>query len=233
MENMIVIVCLSLIGLVITPAWCAAEPEWQLYRDQEGIQLYSRPLPNSDFLEFKAVTIMETEIEAVGIVLRDVSAYPQWMPGCKRIDVVERFDENNMIVHYVRKMPWPLTDRDLVLNVRTQINWEVGAFTVQMSPIDDPRIRPQAGLTRMKNMVGQWLVKYVDREHTRVTYIFRADPALALPASIINNDMQDFPYQTLRGMQAILREPRYIEAERASQDREVLERYISEDRFHP
>lgn len=233
MESIIVIVCLSLIGMIIMPARCAAEPEWHLYRNQEGIQLYSRPLPDSDFLELKAVTIMETRIETVGMVLREVSAYPQWMPGCKRLDVVERFDENNMVVHYVRKMPWPLTDRDLVLNVRTQIDWDVGAFTVMMVPIHDPRVPPQPGLTRMKNMVGQWFVKYVDREHTRVTYIFTADPAVPLPVSIINDDMQDVPYQTLRGMSAILRDPRYVEAASVSKDREILERYISEGRFHP
>lgn len=233
MESVVIIMCLSLIGLIAMPARCAAEPAWQLYRDEDGIQLYSRPLPDSKLLELKAETVMEARIELIGVVLRDASAYPQWMSGCKRLDVVERFDDNNMITHYVQKMPWPLTDRDVVLTVTTHIDWEIGAFTVQMAPVDDPRVPPQPDLTRMRNMVGRWFVKYVDREHTRITYIFTADPAINLPVSIINDDMKEFPWKTLQAMRIIIRNPKYIEAANLSKDREILEQYIREGRFRP
>ena len=209
----------------------ASENEWKLYRDEDDIQLYRRSVKSSNFDEFKGVTVVNARIEVIGMVLRDLPAYSKWMAGCKKLVVIEKFDENNMITYYVQKTIWPVTDRDVVLETVTKIDWESGRFAVELISIEDSRVPPKENLVRMAKMIGKWLVEYIDREHTRVTFIFTSDPAGSLPASLVNDNMKNFPYHTLRGMKRIVKEKKYIEAADRSQEKEILEKYIAEGRF--
>lgn len=80
-------------------------------------------------------------------------------------------------------------------------------------------------------MIGTWLVEYVDREHTRVTYSFAFDPAGSLPAGLVNDRAKNTPYKTLLGLKEIVKDPAYIEAADTSQDKMILEQYIHEGRL--
>ncbi len=196
----------------------AAENEWEMIKNEDGIQLYRRTVKGSEFDEFKGVTVVNTRIEIIGMVLRDPPAYPKWMSSCKKSQIIEKFDENNMIVYYVQKTTWPIKDRDVVLKATTTIDWESGWFTVELISTEDSRVPPKDNLVRMAKMIGKWFVKYIDREHTSVTFIFTSDPAGSLPASLVNDNMKNFPYNTLRGMKRIVKENKYIEAANKSKN---------------
>lgn len=156
----------------------ASESGWELAQKSEGISIYTRAVEGSKIAEVKGVVVLNTRIEVVAMVLRDIAAYPQWMPGCKETQLVERFDENNMILYYVQEIPWPFQNRDVVLRATTQINLEAGFFTVNTQSIEDSRAPVKKDLVRMADMKGQWLVEYIDRQHTRVTFRLKVDPAI-------------------------------------------------------
>ena len=86
----------------------AGEPDWQLFNETDGIRLYRRDVPDMDFDAFKGETIIHARIEVIGMVLRDVLAYPEWMPSCQQTRIIEKFDEQNFIIHQLNKTPWPL-----------------------------------------------------------------------------------------------------------------------------
>jgi hypothetical protein len=209
----------------------AAENEWELLKDEKGIQLYRRSVKGSEFDEFKGVMVINTRIEVIAAVLRDPLAYPKWMSGCKKSQIIEQFDENNMIVYHVQNTKWPLKDRDVVLKATTSLDWKAGWFRVELISIEDSRVPPKETHVRMVKMNGNWFAEYLDREHTRVTFIFTSDPGGSLPASLVNKNIKTFPYNTLRGMKGIVQEPKYIKAANSSKDREILKRYIAEGRL--
>ncbi len=209
----------------------ATESEWELIKDEEGIQLYRQSVQGSKFDRFKGVAVVDARIEVIGMVLRDPPAYPKWMWNCRESQVFEKFDENNMLVYYVQKTPWPTKNRDVLLRATTTIAWESGWFRVDLISIEDSRVPPKDDLVRMAKMIGNWFVEYVDRERTKVTFTFTFDPAGSLPASLANNNMKNFPYDTLEGMRKIVKEKKYIEAADNSRDREIVERYIKEGRL--
>jgi hypothetical protein len=209
----------------------AAENEWELIKDAEGIQLYRQSVQGSKYDRFKGIGIVHAKIEVIGMVLRDPPAYPKWMWNCKKSRIVEKFDENNMIVYYVHKNPWPVKDRDVVLRATTTIAWDSGWFRVDLISVEDTRVPPKDNLVRMSKMTGSWFVEYVERERTKVTYTFTFDPAGSVLASLANNNMKNFPHNTLRGMREIVKQGKYVEAAYHSKDREILERYIREGRL--
>jgi hypothetical protein len=209
----------------------AAENEWELVKDAEGIQLYRQSVEGSKFDRFKGIALVHTRIEVIGMVLRDPPVYPKWMWNCKKSQVFEKYDENNMLVYYVQKTPWPTKSRDVLLRATTTIAWKSGWFSVDLTSIDDSRVPPKDNLVRMAKMIGNWFVEYVDRERTKVTFTFTFDPAGSIPASLANSSMKNFPYNTLEGMRNIVEEKKYVEAADNSRDKEIVERYIKEGRF--
>lgn len=208
-----------------------AASEWELYDEKDGIQLYRKTVKESKFDEFRGIAIVETRLEVIGMVLRDIPAYTRWMSNCKHSELIEQFDENNMIAYHVQNSPWPVLDRDVVLRANTTIDWESGMFMVELQSIEDTRVPPRNDRVRMAKMIGTWLVEYVDREHTRVTYSFAFDPAGSLPAGLVNDRAKNTPYKTLLGLKEIVKDPAYIEAADTSQDKMILEQYIHEGRL--
>jgi hypothetical protein len=204
----------------------ATEPDWEFIREQGSIRLYRRDVPGTEIEEFKGEAVIDARIDVIGMALRDVPAYPTWMPDCKQIRFVEKFDEDNFILYQIQNAPWPVLDRDAVVKVSTIIDWEAGRFTVTLQDIEDPRVPPVPNLVRLAHLNGQWYVEYLDRGHSRVTYIFTADPAGALPVNMVNANLQKAPYTTLQGLRRIVRDPIYIEAANQSPDRQRLERFV-------
>lgn len=214
-------------GAVVARA-LAAEPAWEQVDDKDGIRVYTRPIPGVDFNEFKGVTVIHARIEVLGMVLRDIPQYPDWFADCKEAQVVERFDDNNVVLHFVQDAPWPVSDRDVVLKVNTDVDYTKGRAVIKMASVDDPRVKPKPDRVRMRSMTGSFVLEYLAREKTRVTYVIRADPSGTLPGALANTASRAYPYETLRGMRRMARRQKYVDLADASQDKQIIERLLAE-----
>lgn len=184
-------------------------------KEKNDISIYTRAT-GGRIDEFKAVAIVPQRIDVVGMVLRDISAYPQWMSGCKEARIIESFDENNMILYYAQKTPWPLQDRDVVLEAKTAIDWEQGVFDVTLRSIADARMAERRNHIRMREMLGSWRVEYLGQKQSRLTFILKLDPAGAIPAFLVNAGNNNYQYNTLMKLKQILKKPQYHQAAKES-----------------
>lgn len=199
--------------------------EWQFSKSVDGIQIYTKTIDNSKISEFKGITIVDARIEVVGMVLRDISAYTQWMSGCMESRIIEKFDENNLITYYTQETPWPVQNRDVVIKATTQIDWERGSVIVNFQSIEDVRMPPTEKFVRMNEMRGEWQLKYVDRTHTKITFLLKLDPAGAIPAFMVNSSNNNFQYHTLLNLKKMVTQQKYLDAANQSKDREMIEKY--------
>lgn len=133
------------------------------------------------------------------------------MDDCKYIRFIEQFDDQNFIMYQVQQTPWPLKNRDVVVDVVTTIDREAGTFTVNLSAIEDQRVPPQPQYVRITNLTGKWIVISLGSKYTSVTHTFTADPAGTLPISLINQNLQNGLYTTLQALRRIVQEPINIE----------------------
>ncbi|OQW93736.1 MAG: hypothetical protein BWK79_09540 [Beggiatoa sp. IS2] len=200
--------------------------EWVFSKEVDGIQIYTKATDNSKISEFKGITIVKARIEVVGMVLRDIPAYPQWMSGCMESRVIEKFDENNLITYYTQETPWPVQNRDVVIKATTQINWERGLVVVNIQSITDSRVPPTEKFVRMNEMRGEWRLEYVDRERTKVTFVLKLDPAGAIPAFMVNSSNNNFQYHTLLGLKKMVTQQKYLDAANQSKDKEKVEKHL-------
>ncbi|MFZ5568782.1 MAG: START domain-containing protein [Thermodesulfobacteriota bacterium] len=214
----------SLMALTISVRATEATENWRLSKKQDGIWVYTRPSATCSFNEFKGIIIIDAGIEVVGMVLKDIPSFPLWMSDCQQSPIIEKNGRNDYIFYFVQHMPWPVENRDTVLQARTTIDWNAGYFQVDFHSIQDDRIPPQPDCIRMK-VVGRFLLEYIERRKTQVTYWIQADPYGSMPAVIANMISRKIPLETLQGMRKMVMDHRY--EQRAAQSPEKLDLEIA------
>jgi hypothetical protein len=219
----------SLTGLLLLAqslAIHAAADDWQLTRQNYDIRVYKRTVDGSSIEEFKAVAEVDSPIEIIGEVLRDIPSYPAWYVGCTETRLLEQQDRNHFTFYFRQKAPWPLRPRDLVLRVDTDVNLVQGWVEISVKSLADP-VPPKIGIVRAR-MQGSYRLEYITRHRTRITHMLWADPAGSVASSLANRSMGERMVQILRGIKKRARHPKYNEQLELSEDKQLIERLLEE-----
>ncbi|WP_157729895.1 START domain-containing protein [Bacterioplanes sanyensis] len=192
----------------------AAEPDWQRVIDdpEQRIQVYVRDVPGSDLQAFRGTTRVQSRLTAAIALLEDHTVAPQWMHNCKAIDIVERVSDTHTISYMINDAPWPVTDRDVV--VESQLSQaDDGTLTLSVRhregvfPANDDMVRIAA-------MEGFWRFTPEDDGWLAVEYQVHAEPGGGLPSWLANSVVQDTPYYTLQAFKQWVAKPDYQTAQR-------------------
>ena len=69
-------------------------------------------------------------------------------------------------------------------------------------------------------------LEWIDREHTRVTFMVDPDLGKGVPKGIANSTIKKTPYKSLKNMMKIVKEPKYVEAGKTSKYNKYAEEAI-------
>ncbi len=213
---------ISLVGLFLPRAAEAAAPGWKLVKSGDGIRSYSRSVPGSDTLEFKATTVLDARMEVVAQIIRDVPSFTQWMASCSAAKIVKKFDENNMIVHILMDFPM-VSDRDLVVKADTAYDTGKGRAVVKLSLVPGADVPVQKGVVRMPEFSGTYLIEYISRERTGLIYTYRANPGGSIPSFIANGFSKNLLFDTLKGLKDMVKKDAYRAAADRSNDKDIIQ----------
>ncbi|SHJ29768.1 START domain-containing protein [Desulfatibacillum alkenivorans DSM 16219] len=198
----------------------AGDGAWQLVRDEDGVQTYSRQVEGTDFLEFEAVTEISASVDLLDAVLLDVANYSQWMAKCNGSELVETLDDGSLMIYYVQALPWPCSDRDMVFNAITTKDRDKGIMEIQLQMDPDAADVGRDKRTPMRTFQGRIYMAAIDKDKTEVRYRVIADPAGTIPVSAVNAFSKTIPGGTLLGMKKMAVKEKYIKAAMQSQMRE-------------
>ncbi len=185
----ILILIISLAGLQNT--------QWKLAKNNKGIKVYTREYPNSDIKEFKAETVIKTDIKKLTALLNDVPKLNTWMENVLKAEVIKT-EKNKRYIRFIIDFPWPFSDRDLVM-VETKTISSDG--TITYTDKNAPNAYPeQEDFVRMQKAEGKWILIPQKNGYVKVIYKFYGDPAGSIPNWLVNLFIVDGPYNTLLNM---------------------------------
>ena len=167
--------------------------QWQHAKEKNGVAVSTAQVAGSSFLAFKAVTVMQAQIQDILAVLADHAAYPQWYNKVKEVQMIEPYVNDQAVIHVRIQTPFPLADRDTVNQVI--VRFEDGNAKVTLTSVGG-RVAPVKGLVRMTQASGSWLLEPIE-DGTRVTHIYHADPEISVPKWIMISYVIDGPIKTL------------------------------------
>jgi len=171
------------IALAVSATPLAADTEWILQKDEENIQLYTRSVSDSPFLEVKATTLINASIEKVAQTFGYGDGCSEWQTMCKSSEVLSKVSETERYVYLVLDLPWPLEDRDMVIHSSGQIDRDARTVTVQLK--SDSSKHPLQDYMRAESH-GQYKINGLSDEQVEFTYIMRTDLGGDVSPDIIN-----------------------------------------------
>ena len=201
---------------------------WKKIHTKDDILGFERSFPGTEVKEFKAVGFVKAKIEVISQVLRDVPAYPIWMPQCKEANLIKEINKNSIIFFNESKSPWPVKNRGIVIKSETDIDEKTGRTTISFKAIkDDEKYPVKKGLVQITDLSGKYIIEFFGRDLTRITYVSKAHPAGSVPVSMANSSSRLFPVLTIKGLRKMVKLKKYKKLAMKSEERDLIESMIS------
>ena len=184
-----------------------SDSEWQLKKEKNGIEIYTRSFEGSSFDEFKGITRIEkSSLKEVLAVILDVKNYAELFPDCMNPKVLKQEGEYYDI-HYIQtKGPFPVKDRDSVFEQKTEFSKNGKHARVTLFPLPD-YVAGKKDMVRVREGSGFWELEEDDNSNVKVIYQFHGEPGGDIPAWLANSFVETHPYQTLKNLRNRLKTP--------------------------
>lgn len=177
-----------------------SEFEWQLKKNQDGIQVYTRSVEGSKFKAVRSVMLTDFRLSSVVALIRDGAACPRWADLCKESRVMEEISETEQIVYSYNDIPWPVKDRDAITKVIWKQDPETHVVTMTATAIDSDQVPKNNRAVRLKHAVTKWILSPQIDGQLKIVSEGHIDPAGPTPAWVTNLLLIDSPLKTMQNL---------------------------------
>ncbi len=183
---------------VALPSALANGEDWKWLGEKRGVKLWKLERPKQSLPGFRGQTEIQGSIERIVAEMLDVRHHTEWMHRCAESWIYEHgSDTHGILYNRTSSAPWPVWDRDVVLDVHFDYNQARTALTVRFRNLDD-KLRPSPErVVRMPKLVGYYKMTEDASQRTTVTYQVEADIGGSIPDWIADEVTKDLPFYTL------------------------------------
>ena len=188
---------LHLYPLLILSTFFLSGAGWEVIAEEDGITVLQKEVEGRSLPIFKGEgNVNENLYEILG-VLRDIDKAKEWMHACIESKLIKAITEQQFIVYNRTEAPWPISDRDVVIQSEATYNKKTKTVMITMQSIETPEVPEVDGVVRMPRLRGRFNLQSISDKVTFVTYEIDADPGGLLPHWIVRIVSRDIPYITL------------------------------------
>ncbi|XDD54081.1 START domain-containing protein [Leptospira sp. WS4.C2] len=205
------ILILTLIGVSLlstVSSLVAQSPEWSESKRKKGIQVLTRPFAGSNLDEFLGRTEVDASISQIVALLTDSASCKNLYHQCKELTVLSG-TEKKSIVYLRNGAPWPVNDRDLIMDRGFEQNEKTLATVMKIKRLDSNARPVPSGVTRMENFEGVWRIIPLANGKLKIEYQAHFEPGGSVPQSVINLVLTDTPYESLLNIHKLVEEGKH------------------------
>ena len=194
------------IALIILPISGFSQADWEIQRDQEGIKVWTKDYPNSNFKQFKATCHIDASMENVVALFQDIEKLNKWYDRIESTVIIKEISHQEAIYSIDFDLPWPVTNR--ITAVKSIIDYEPNSGEVKVITTYEANIAtPDDGDLLVTDISSDWILTPNPNGGVDALHLGYMDPAGKLPAWIANKGVKDGPINTITGMKKLL--PQY------------------------
>src|SRR3954467_440289 len=120
MKNICINICLLGI-LILLPLFSLGNSgDWKLKKNENGIEVYTRYAENSPLKEVRVVTVVQSSLAAIVVLLLDIKNYPHWIYACSEASTLKVINDHDEYHYQVTHLPWPLSNRDMIWHFKIE-----------------------------------------------------------------------------------------------------------------
>jgi hypothetical protein len=183
---------------------------WKKEVDKNGLQVFTRPWPGSNFIAAKSVDTLHFPIKRVVAMMYDVDAYDQWIADNLAFFKILEWDKKAqyVITHFGMDMPWPVANRDVVVVSHYSQDPITKIVTLNARAIDGI-VPEKKGYLRIPKSISRGTVIPLNENTTLVIAEGHGEPGGWLPAWLINFFIHDYSVQTSKEVKAQIAKEKY------------------------
>lgn len=197
-KTIIVLSALTIVAACSTAY--ASDKSADIALDQDGIKVWKVKVANSDMLGFKAQGDVNADTKTIFEIIKDVEHSKEWVPNTRNAKIVSLDDKKGLgTFYFVLDMPFPLTDRDLVVNAKYTFEPN-GNIRIKNEGIELASIPPKDGIIRITKYYGNWYLEKKSADVTRVTLDGHANPEGGIPSWVANMFVTQQPFDMMANL---------------------------------
>lgn len=221
-----VVMLLLFVFLFEMPA--EAAEGWTKIKDSNGIKLYERRVAGTDLMEYLGVATIDEKMEVIGEALRDTSRYSEWLADCQIARIEKKYDRNTFVLHLTLNPP-VIKKREVVLKNKAVYDYDNGEARINFFATDEINVPVTGKNVKVTTMKGLFKMEYLGRDKTKFIYKLLSDPSGGIPKKIAYASMKNYPYDSLKGLKKIVKDPKYAAMARGTDEEiQINERSKSE-----
>ena len=172
---------------------------WDFIKEKDGIKIYTRTEVGKSLKSYKGVTDIHAPAEKVFALIEDVYHTDWWDKNLTQIKVLLYEKYKRAQYYLVYDLPWPITDRDLCVNVTVTIDPVTGVGKITAAPLAGV-VPERQDMVRIREYRQTWTVIPVGKNLTHVVLEGFVDPAGSIPDWISNMLIIDSPIKVINGI---------------------------------
>jgi len=176
---------------------------WELEKDKEDIQIYTRTVAGYAIKEYKAITTLKTTVTKLTNLLKDHENLKSWFVKCPMSKRLKKVSEDEYYVYFLNDAPWPVSDRDNI----TKMNFELldnGTQLIHLKGVPD-YLPEKSDIVRIPRMQAKWMFEPQANGMVKITQQVLADLGGRIPAWLANFAIVEAPFETLSNLRKELK----------------------------
>lgn len=200
--------CLAPCAVGVPDAHAATRPNWVLVEDDEGIKVWSLDIPGQDLPGFRGITMINATIEEIMKFVLDTTKHTEWMWNCDESRIVERFAEDHGILYNRINAPWPVKDRDVLLDIGYRYTPQRTAVTFRFRETKErqweEKVPVPRRVVRIPKLTGFFRLWQETPTKTNVLYQVEVDIGGNVPDMAARRYARKLPYETLEALREMV-----------------------------
>jgi hypothetical protein len=184
--------------ILLFPGLLVAQ-SWEVVKEQDGIRIFTRQETGKSLKAYKGMATIMAPADKVFSMIEDVNNTDWWDPNLSEIKVLA-YEKNKSARYYlVFDSPWPVSDRDLFVNVSVRIDKVKGIYKITAIPLagSSPEVKDRV---RIRDYRQTWSITSAGENLTHVVIEGYVDPDGNIPVLFANLLSVQSPYQAILGV---------------------------------
>jgi len=182
-----------------------AQGPWELKKDEDGIQVFTRDAAKGNIKELRVLCELDATKAQLINTIENIEDYNSWVYSNKKSTILKMITPQNIIYYTQSHLPWPIRDRDLVVELNITPTPDV--LNIQAKSLPD-YLPKDANYIRVPYSLALWKVTEAPDNKLKVDYTFSIDPGGSIPSWLVNATLAIGPYNSFAKLREILRSQR-------------------------
>ncbi|MCX6286331.1 MAG: hypothetical protein NTY96_04395 [Bacteroidetes bacterium] len=197
MKSVVLIPCI--ISFLLLFSQYLPAQSWDYIKEKNGIKIYTRTPEYSAFKCFKGETVFHANMQEIGLYIGNVKNFNWWDKNIRDLRVLDSESDKHIKYYFIYDVPWPLSDRDICVEVCTTIDTLTGGKMVYAKPL--PGVIPECeDIVRIKNYWQKWTLTPIDKNSVHAILEGFVDPGGSVPSWLYNLVIVETPLKVMGGI---------------------------------